>query len=560
MTVFVTGATGFVGRRFLPRLLTRLGPADRVYSLERRPEKPGDARVRPLAGDLRNLAPHAAALLESQWIYHLAADATFGAGARYHEINLEPVQRLLEILRESAALQCIVFVSTIGVLDRAPGDRVDAVLTPASTPHPVSDYGRSKLAAEACGRASGLPFIIIRPAWVYGAGMRANSHLNVLAALIARRPWMARFAWPGRVPLIHADDLAHALVHCLDQDAARGRTYIAVTENRALGDITAQLHRALHRRDVAPRLPWPRLRPLMRWFHSRLPLSLNNLFLDYLAADDPDFRRDLLPGSPVPLVTGITELAAEHSRNGRSWVVTGANSGIGLALVQQLLVEGCHVVAVDRAIDRLTPNASLAVVAADLTDRRAVEELTEKILHKARRITVLINNAGVGFRGGLFDQDWARTEQTINVNIRGTLHLTHLLKTRLVRDGTTIVNIASSVAYHPLPGMSVYAASKAFIRSWSLALGEELRSTNRVVTFSPSGTRTNFQANGEVRNVTCASLLDPAQVAAAIITAARRGHRHHLMGLRSHITIFVAGLLPLGLRLTVLHRAFRATR
>ena len=122
------------------------------------------------------------------------------------------------------------------------------------------------------------------------------------------------------------------------------------------------------------------------------------------------------------------------------------------------------------------------------------------------------------------------------------------------------MNIASSVAYHPLPGMSVYAASKAFIKSWSLALSEELRGTNRVVTFSPSGTHTNFQASGGIGGRDDAGLLEPADVARAIILAARRRTRHRLLGAKSRALVFFSYGLPDGLKLRLWHQLFTASR
>jgi len=175
MIVFITGASGFIGGQFLPQLLARLDSADRIYTLVREPEVPQDSRLVPLVGDLRSIDNHAAALLEAEWVFHLAANASFGDGAHYAEVNVRPVERMLAVLRRSQRLQRFVLVSTIGAVDRPPQDRITATLTVTSPTSPTSDYGRSKLAAEQVVRASGLPFTIIRPGWVYGARMRSRS-------------------------------------------------------------------------------------------------------------------------------------------------------------------------------------------------------------------------------------------------------------------------------------------------------------------------------------------------------------------------------------------------
>lgn len=557
MIVFVTGATGFIGRVFLSELLRALGSSDEVRVLTRQPTKWSDPRIRPIVGELEEIGDWLLALTNADWVFHLAADATFGKGEHYHLVNVVPVERMLAQLAGSVRLRRFVFVSTVGAVDRSPNDSVGHPLTILSIPHPTSDYGRSKLEAEARVRASGLPWTIIRPGWVYGPEMRANSHLNVIARMVKNRTPMARLQWPGRVPLIHVEDLAAAMVRCLAEPASEGKTYFAVTENRSLGEVFDGLHQAIHGKPIW-QLPVPRFRLALGRCHHRLPLSIANLFLDYLAAEDEAFRQALLPAKPILWEQGREDLAKRHRAKDGWWIVTGANSGIGHALVETLVGEGSRVIAVDRSTGNLQPSGAVRVVEADLTEAAALQRVAAAAADG--RLAGLINNAGVGFRGGLFERSWADAETTVRVNILGAMQLTYLLKDQLQRDGAVIVNIASSVAYHPLPHMSVYAASKAFILSWSLALSEELRATNRVVTFSPSGTRTNFQHAGGVKGAQDAGLLDPAVVAREILAAARNGVRHRLLGLKSRVLVGFSRLIPLAPRLRVWRLLFAAKR
>jgi nucleoside-diphosphate-sugar epimerase len=556
MIVFATGATGFIGQVFLQHLLRALTPTDEIRVLTRRANSWTDPRIRPIQGELEQDGDWLPSVADADWVFHLAADATFGKGEHYHRINVAPVERMLARLAGSTHLKRFVLVSTVGAVDRSPQDTVTLPLKVSSTPHPTSDYGRSKLEAESKVRASSLPFTIIRPGWVYGPGMRANSHLNVIARVVAQKPWAARLNWPGQVPLIHVEDLAAALVRCLTEPAAEGQTYFAVTENRSLGEIFRTLHESIHGHAPA-QLPVPRFHAILGRVHSCLPLSISNLFLDYLAADEVPFR-PLLSPHPIRWEQGRADLADRQLVKGSWWLVTGANSGIGRALVDTLLAEGARVIAVDRATDSLSPSENLHIVQADLTDDASLTKAAT--VAAENRLAGLINNAGVGFRGGLFERPWSEAETTVRVNILGTLHLTHLLKDQLQRDGTVIVNVASSVAYHPLPHMSVYAASKAFLLQWSLALSEELRATNCVVTFSPSGTRTNFQNSGNVKGAGDASLLDPTFVAREILRAARTGVRHRLLGAKSRILVGVSRLLPIAARLRLWRLIFAAKR
>ena len=135
-----------------------------------------------------------------------------------------------------------------------------------------------------------------------------------------------------------------------------------------------------------------------------------------------------------------------------------------------------------------------------------------------------------------------------------------MLLNKLKNDNSVIVNIASSVAYNPLPGMATYAASKAFLLNWSLALGEELKATNKVITFSPAGTKTNFQNSAGVKNVDSPSLFDAETVADAIIQAIKKKKVHTIMGIKTNLFILLIRLIPHKYRLAVLSQIFEKNR
>ena len=558
MIIFITGATGFIGSHFLKQLLENLGPSDCIYTLDRNPKSSLDRRVISLPGDLRDIENHKAVLTKANWIFHIAANATFGSGQDYTEINVRPVAKIIDAVKNSDQLIRFVLVSSVGALDRAKADKLGEPLAPNSEPNPTSDYGRSKLKAERIVIESKLPFTIIRPGWVYGSGMRPESHLNKFGRMVSKKTLFTRLDPPGRVPLIHVQDLAAAFVRCLDEPRSLNATYIATTENRTIGDVFACLHQSIYNQPIPPRIPLPRLSFIFNNIHGFLPLALTNLFVDYLAAEDLAFRRDLLVTQPIKIEEGIKDIASAYSEESGWWLVTGANSGIGLALVEALRDEDVAVIAIDRAIDNLNPAKRLKVVELDITDSTKLASFTEDI--KDLKLAALVNNAGVGFRGGLLDQPWRIAEQMIRVNIVGTIELTHLLRNQLLRDGTTIVNIASSVAYYPLPHMSIYAATKSFLLNWSLALSEELHKTNSVVTFSPSGTNTNFQKTGGVKGAGNASLYSPSFVAKNIINAARKRRTHRILGFKAKVLELVVRFLPVRARVKLLSHLFRSSR
>ena len=544
-TIFLTGATGFVGSHLLRRLLEHPG-VERVYALVRRagscPVR-DNPRVVELVGTLEDVGHFGKELLESDYVFHLGARATYGAGTVYDEVNHAPVRELVRILEQGRRLKNLVFCSSIGAVDRAPDDRSTQPLTLASPPHPASDYGRSKLAAERVLQASRVPHTILRLTWIYGAGMRRDSHINVLLDLARARHPVCHVAWPGRVSVIHVDDAVRAMLACLDNPAAINQSYFAVTESPPMGEILATLWSACH--GERPRqLPPPAVASAVSRFHAHLPLSVSNLFISYLWAEGGAFARDLLPGGSVPFATGVADVLGTRSHDGDWWAITGANSGIGLALAEQLLAKGHRVLLVDRdtsALASLPAGPTCVVVQADLGTDEGVAGVAREF--NARRLRCIINNAGVGFKGSTLDVSEEQFHAMLAVNCNAPVMLVKQCLQRLVLEGTTIVNICSSVAYNPLPMMSLYAASKAFLLRWSLALAYELRKTNRVITFSPSGTRTAFQRNAGVKEDS-GGLLRPEDVARRVLQAVHDGREHVVMGAQSRALLLVSRFLP----------------
>ena len=130
----------------------------------------------------------------------------------------------------------------------------------------------------------------------------------------------------------------------------------------------------------------------------------------------------------------------------------------------------------------------------------------------------------------------------------------------LKKCNTSIVNITSSTAVHPLPHMSVYAASKSFLRSWSLAIAEELKQTNSVLTFAPSGTDTSFQDKAGVKKVERHSLLSPGYVAEQILLAIDSNKLNKEIGFYSVLLNRISIFLPLKLRLKLWSFLFQSKR
>lgn len=190
-------------------------------------------------------------------------------------------------------------------------------------------------------------------------------------------------------------------------------------------------------------------------------------------------------------------------------VVTGAGGGIGGALVRELLSRGAHVSAVDlrdESLQELKQSVGetadkLTTHALSISDRETVATLPESVIAEQGGVDGLINCAGIiqPFVK-INDLDYDAIERVMNVNFYGTLYMTkeflpHLLK----RDEAHIVNVSSMGGFLPVPGQSIYGASKAAVKLLTEGLYAELLDTNvQVSVVFPGATKTNITGNSNI--------------------------------------------------------------
>jgi len=559
MKVFVTGASGFVGRFLVSKLLQRLSSDDQIYILVRHEDSVlnEDSRLVKLLGVLEDISTHSEVLVQCSYVYHVGAIARFSGRFDYTAVNYEGTRSIVDILASSDVLENLIFVSTIGAVDRASGDDCRQPIANHSKANPRSAYGKSKQRAEEYIRASDIPFTIVRPTWVYGPSMRSDSHINRFVSMVKSKAIATRFRFPGRVSVIHVEDLCEALANALGNRNITGKTYLATTESVSLHEIFEAI-RERGTQDRVRLLSPPPLVRVFRRFHHLLPLSLVALFLDYLWAEDPSFSDDFGVSEPILLKTGIREVIDTNVEWSGWWVITGANSGLGLSLARTLLSNGERVVAIDKSTDNVSATEHQMVVKADLSDEECLQDMALKL--QAIPVKCIVNNAGVGFKADLSELSVSELNDTIDVNVRAPVLLTRMLARHLIRCNSAIVNIASSVAVSPLPHMSVYAATKSFIASWSIALAEELRGTNAVVTVFPAGTATGFQSKAGVRSEADGELLDPSYVARTILKAVEKRQTTVMIGSKAKLAAVVSRLLPYSLAARLWGKAFELSR
>lgn len=290
MNVFITGASGFIGGTALGAIRPLLGPGDTAFCLSRNPAPSGPGLVR-LNGDLERPESFRRELLESDHVLHIAGEPSLSAGARNAAFNYRSTGALLSILRSSTRLKNFVYVSSIAASGRS--GPITGPMRIGEDGPPSSEYGRSKRMAEEVVEDSGLPYTIFRPAFVYGAGMRPDSHINRFVSLVVRGSPLALFDFPGRLSLIHVSDLAAALAAQLRPGAAAGRKYYAQTEAMTAGEIFTLIRASV---GVPPRagIRLPCLNGLPPLLRSALPVGGLALLSDYFWAEDTAFLTDFI--------------------------------------------------------------------------------------------------------------------------------------------------------------------------------------------------------------------------------------------------------------------------
>jgi short-subunit dehydrogenase len=186
-------------------------------------------------------------------------------------------------------------------------------------------------------------------------------------------------------------------------------------------------------------------------------------------------------------------------------LITGASAGIGREFARQLAGRARSMILVARREDRLAelrdelqeqhPNLAVQIRQVDLADPAQLQELMEWFDRENINVDLLINNAGLGDSGPFATSDPIRNEQMTLVNVVALTSLIRCVLPQMIakrRGG--ILNVSSSAGFLPMPGSAVYAATKAYVTSFSEALRAELHGTGvSVCALCPGPVRTEFQ-------------------------------------------------------------------
>lgn len=247
----------------------------------------------------------------------------------------------------------------------------------------------------------------------------------------------------------------------------------------------------------------------------------------------------------------------------QSWaVVTGASAGLGVAFARRLASEGAGVILVARSADKLgqvaeeltgTYGVPTRVVPVDLSDRDARADLVAEL--RDTPTSHLINNAGFGTMGEFAEADPARITQELELNTVALTELTRAVVPGMIERGRgAIVNVASTGAFQPIPTMAVYAATKAYVLRFSIALWEELRPSGvRAIAICPGPTETSFFANAG-NDAVMGHRRTPEQVVETTFSGLRRHRPYVVDGARNGALAFATRFAPAGLQASLARR------
>jgi hypothetical protein len=237
-------------------------------------------------------------------------------------------------------------------------------------------------------------------------------------------------------------------------------------------------------------------------------------------------------------------------------LITGASSGIGVSFARALKARGERLVLVARRRERLEALATelgedpSSVLVADLAGPDGARQVSDETARRGFEIDILVNNAGVGHTAQFHEQPADRITAMLDVNVRAVVDLTRAFLPPMVERGRgRIINVASNAAFQPVPFLTVYAATKAFVLSFSEGLATELEGTGVAVqALCPGLTRTEFLELAETHTqgllVNRMPAMTAEEVVSASLKALDRGRVRVVPGVSNRALAAAQELLP----------------
>lgn len=239
----------------------------------------------------------------------------------------------------------------------------------------------------------------------------------------------------------------------------------------------------------------------------------------------------------------------------KGWaIVTGASSGMGLVFAQELALRGRNVLAVARRRDRLeglardasAKGGRIDTLIADLGTSEGLASLVTRI-GELNTIDLLVNNAGMATAGDFSDSVLEQELAEIRLNVNAVVTLTHAVLARMLPRGSgAIINLASVVAFQPFPHFAVYAASKAFVLSFTEAVAQEIRGSGvRIMALCPGAAKTEMNVfSNNAGLLGKLPSLSAEQIVATALRGIEDGSVVQIVGWPNRILVFLNRFVP----------------
>jgi short-subunit dehydrogenase len=251
-------------------------------------------------------------------------------------------------------------------------------------------------------------------------------------------------------------------------------------------------------------------------------------------------------------------MATNVNNKGRYVLITGATSGFGYEFAKLFAKDGYNLVLVARTEETLQEISSdlaqtffveVLPIAKDLFNPSAAAEIYYETKAKDITIDVLVNDAGQGEHGNFIEYDLARDIDMIQLNATSLVSLTkYFLKDMVARNDGKILQVASLLGKYPTPFMSVYAATKAFVISFTEGLINELKDTNVTMTaLLPGASDTDFFHKAGAEETTTyreENLSEPGQVAQDGYYALMNNERRVISGFKNKVYAAMSNVMP----------------
>jgi len=248
-------------------------------------------------------------------------------------------------------------------------------------------------------------------------------------------------------------------------------------------------------------------------------------------------------------------------------IITGASSGIGQSCTAQAAAKGARVVLVSRRRDKLQevadsiPGADKIVIQADVGQEDQVRSMVDQVIRKFGRVDVLINNAGVGFKGSIITGPMDLYREMLATNLFGVLHCIRAVYPYMKKQegGGTIVNVSSVAGIKGFYDCGLYSSSKFAVNGLTESFAEDARKDNiRVILICPGKVETNFEPNVLYRDEPYQNKrlgLSAQVVAKAIVDAVERNKKMVVIG-KKCMPLYLLNRLSPGLTNMIIRKIY----